>query len=75
MDTSGGLEVRVVRCGEKFSWELHREGISRAVKFSVPIFLSEASAIAFGTAARTAHLVRLAKSTLRKAGGSFPTSI
>jgi len=66
MNTNKDLTVRVSRWGEKFIWELHRGGITQPVKFSVPIFLSEASANAAGDAARTAHLARLAKNDLPK---------
>jgi hypothetical protein len=66
MNTNDGLKVRVAQRGEKFIWELHREGITWPVKFSIPIFLSEASANASGAAARTAHLARLAKTISRK---------
>jgi len=65
MSTFDGLEVRVAQRGERFIWELHRDGIPLPVKFSIPIFLSEASANASGAAARTAHLARLAKTISR----------
>jgi len=65
MSTYDGLEVRVAQRGERFIWELHRDGIPLPVKFSIPIFLSEASANASGAAARTAHLARLAKTISR----------
>ena len=61
MNANDGLRVLVARRGEKFIWELHRAGITRPVKFSVPIFLSEESANASGAMARTAHLARLAR--------------
>ena len=61
MNLNDGLKVRVARRGEKFIWELRRDGMAQPVKFSVPIFLSEASANASGALARVAHLARLAK--------------
>jgi hypothetical protein len=64
MNTNDGLKVLVARRGEKFIWELHRDGMTQPVKFSVPIFLSEDSANASGAMARTAHLARLAKRNL-----------
>jgi hypothetical protein len=61
MSANDSLKVRVAQRGDKFLWELHREGINRPVRFSVPIFLSEDAAKASGAEARTAHLARLAK--------------
>jgi hypothetical protein len=66
MNTNDSLKVRVARRGDKFIWELHRDGITQPVKFSVPVFLSEEAAQASGTEARTAHLVRLAKRWSKK---------
>jgi hypothetical protein len=66
MSTSESLTVHVARCGDKFLWELHRDGIAQPVKFSVPIFLSEDAAKASGTEARSAHLARLAKQWKKK---------
>ncbi len=61
MNNSESLKVRVARRGDKFIWELHRDGVAQPVRFSVPAFLSEESANASGFEARTAHLARLAK--------------
>ena len=61
MNSNGGLKVLVARRGKKFMWELRRDGMTQPVKFSVPIFLSEAAANASGTMALVAHLARLAK--------------
>jgi hypothetical protein len=63
---SDSLKVRVARRGDKFIWELHRDGIAQPVRFSVPVFASEASAKASGAEARTAHLARLAKRWSKK---------
>ena len=60
MDASGGLEVRVERRGNRYVWELHRDGLAQPVKFSVPIYLSEESARTSGNDARKDHLARLA---------------
>ena len=38
------LEVRVRKGGELYAWELHFIGHNQAVRFSVPIFVSEADA-------------------------------
>ena len=45
MDTrQPDLEVRVRMRGELYAWELHFIGHNQAVRFSVPIFVSEADA-------------------------------
>jgi hypothetical protein len=61
MSTNDSLKVRVALRGDKFIWELHRDGIAQPVRFSVPAFLSEDAAKAAGAEARTAHLAQLAK--------------
>ena len=61
MSSNDSLKVRVARRGDKFIWELHRDGIMQPVRFSVPVFLSEDDAKASGAEARTAHLAWLAK--------------
>jgi hypothetical protein len=60
MDADSSLRVRVERRGNKYTWELHRDGHFQPVKFSVPIYLSEEAARASGNEIRTAHLARLA---------------
>jgi hypothetical protein len=40
------LKIRVDR--EKYAWSLYRNGISEPIKFSVPIFSTEAAATAAG---------------------------
>lgn len=61
MNSNDSLKVRVARRGNKFIWELYRDGMTQPVKFSVPLFLSEDTAEASGAEARTTHLARLAK--------------
>ena len=60
MDTSGSLKVRVERRGDRYVWELHRDGLAQPVKFSAPIYLSEEAARASGNDVRKNHLARLA---------------
>jgi hypothetical protein len=57
----GSWLLRVAPRGDKFIWELLRDGLTQPVKFSVPAFSSEDAAKASGTEARTAYLARLAK--------------
>ena len=52
MDCSRSLEVRVEKRGDKYVWELHREGIAQPVKFSAPVYLSEAAARTSGDEVR-----------------------
>jgi len=60
MDCSRSLEVRVEKRGDKYVWELHREGVPQPVKFSAPVYLSEAAARTAGDEVRKDHLARLA---------------
>ena len=60
MNVDNTLHVRVGRRGDKYTWELHRDGRFQPVKFSVPVYLSEEAAKASGNEARTIHLARLA---------------
>jgi len=60
VDANRSLTVRVERRGDKYAWELRRDGHFRPVKFSVPIYVSEEAARAFGNNARMVHLARLA---------------
>ena len=48
MDTDGSLTVRVGRRGDKYTWELHRDGRFHPVKFSAPVYASEEAARAAG---------------------------
>jgi hypothetical protein len=66
MDTHSSLRVRVERRGDKYAWELHRDGHFRPVKFSVPIYLSEQAARAAGNEVRTIHLAYLARLAARR---------
>ena len=73
MDSSRSLEVRVERRGDKYVWELHREGVVQPVKFSAPIYLSEAAARTSGDEVRKDHLARLtARSAKKKIVGALP---
>jgi hypothetical protein len=60
MDCSRSLEVRVEKRGDRYVWELHREGVAQPVKFSAPVYLSEAAARTSGDEVRKDHLARLA---------------
>jgi hypothetical protein len=66
MDTNNtNLRVQVQRSGDKYTWELRRDGLFYPVKFSVPIYLSEEAARASGNEARTVHLAHLARLAAR----------
>ena len=65
MDANSSLTVRVERRGDKYTWELHRDGHFRPVKFSAPVYLSEEAARASGNEVRKDHLARLAAKRLR----------
>jgi hypothetical protein len=60
------LHVRVERRGDRYTWELHRDGHFHPVKFSAPVYLSEETATAYGNEARTAHLAYLARLAARR---------
>jgi hypothetical protein len=60
MDGSRSLKVHVEKRGNKYVWELHREGVAQPVRFSAPIYLSEAAARTSGDEVRKDHLARLA---------------
>jgi hypothetical protein len=66
MDDSRSLEVHVEKRGNKYLWELHREGVAQPVKFSAPIYSSEAAARASGDEVRKDHLARLAARAARR---------
>ena len=70
MDSSGSLKIHVKRCGDKYVWELHREGVAQPVKFSVPNYLSEEAARTSGNEVRQDYLARWAKKT--SVGKSLP---
>jgi hypothetical protein len=56
--TDPSLSVLVQKCGEKFIWELRRDGLSQAIKFSAPIYLSEKEAKTSGENVRTTYITR-----------------
>jgi hypothetical protein len=66
MDTDGSLTVRVGRRGDKYTWELHRDGRFHPVKFSAPVYASEEAARAAGDEVRTDHLAQLARLAARR---------
>ena len=66
MDANSGLRVRVERRGNKYIWELHRDGHFQPVKFSAPVYLSEEEARASGNEIRRAHLANLARLAARR---------
>src|SRR5208337_285226 len=66
MDTNRSLTVRVERRGDKYTWQLHRDGHFQPVKFSAPVYVSEEAARAFGNEARTVHLAYLARLAARR---------
>lgn len=63
-DTS--LTVRVERRGDKYTWELHRDGRVHPVKLSAPVYVSEEAARAAGNEVRTDHLAQLARLEARR---------
>ena len=65
MDKNSSLTVRVERRGDKYTWELHRDGRFHPVKFSAPVYVSEEAARASGNKARTVHLAHLARLAAR----------
>jgi hypothetical protein len=60
MDADSSLKVRVEKRGNKYIWELHRDGGFQPVKFSVPAYLSEEAARVAGNEVRIDHLAHLA---------------
>jgi hypothetical protein len=67
MDADNTLHVRVEQHGDKYTWELHRDGRFQPVKFSAPVYVSEEAARAAGAEARTEHLATLARFAARRA--------
>jgi hypothetical protein len=65
MDANSTLKVRVQKRGNKYVWELHRDGLFQPVKFSAPVYLSEDAAMASGNEVRADHLARLAARRLK----------
>jgi hypothetical protein len=66
MDADSSLNVRVQRRGDKYTWELHRDGHFHPVKFSAAVYLSEEAARAAGNEVRTDHLAQLARLAARR---------
>jgi hypothetical protein len=66
MDADRSLTVRVERRGDKYTWELHRDGRFHPVKFSAPVYASEEAARAAGNEMRTGHLAQLARFAARR---------
>ncbi len=60
MGANTELRVKVERYGDKYTWELHRDGHLQPVKFSAPVYLSEEAARASGADMRSLYLARLA---------------
>ena len=60
MGANTELRVQVERRGDKFTWELHRDGHLQPVKFSAPVYLSEEAARASGADMRSLYLARIA---------------
>jgi hypothetical protein len=58
MDANSSLTVRVGWSGSKYIWQFYREGIVEKVKYSGPIYVSEAAAMAAGHEARTIYLAK-----------------
>jgi hypothetical protein len=48
MDEDSGLTLKVRLDKTKYAWSLYRNGIAEPIKYSVPIFSSEAAAKAAG---------------------------
>jgi hypothetical protein len=61
--TDHSLTVHVQRCGEKFIWELRRDRLPQAIKYSVPIYLSVNEAKNAGENARAIYIARIAAKT------------
>jgi len=66
MDAQNTLHVRVERRADKYIWALHRDGHFHAVRFSAPVYSSEAAARAAGIEVRTDHLAHLARLAARR---------
>ena len=66
MDANRSLTVRVERRGDKYIWELHRDGRFQPVKFSAPVYASDEAARAAGNEVRTDHLAQLARLAARR---------
>ena len=72
--TDPTLSVLVQKCGEKFIWELRRDGLSLAIKFSAPIYLSKKEAKTSGENVRTTYIIRNASKKLVRRRSKPPHS-
>ncbi len=59
MDQNARLTLKIRQDRTKFAWSLFRDGISEPIKYSVPIFATEAAATAAG-------MVVLSRVTMQK---------
>src|SRR6266851_4208875 len=66
IDANRSLTVRVEGRGDKYTWELHRDGHFHPVRFSAPVYLSAEAARAAGYEVRTDHLAYLARLAARR---------
>jgi hypothetical protein len=48
MDEETELTLKIHMDRKKYAWSLHRNGVSEPIKYSVPIFSTEAAATAAG---------------------------
>jgi hypothetical protein len=64
MDSS--LKVHVELRGNKYIWELRRDGLAGPIKYSVPIYASADTARTSGDMARQDHLTRLAARSAKR---------
>jgi hypothetical protein len=55
------MEVHVCRHGGSFAWELHRPDKFKAVRYSVPIYVSEEAARSAGYEARRLLFAKVQK--------------
>lgn len=72
MDNS--LKVHVERRGNKYIWELRRDGVAGPVKYSVPIYPSADTARTSGDVARQEYSARLAARLAKRERSSGPTA-
>jgi hypothetical protein len=75
MESGDSLKVRVERRGDKYIWELHRDGLAHPVKFSGPVFSSEEAARKSGNEVRMTHLARLAAKWAKRTSAGRPRAI
>ena len=68
MGANNELRIRVERRGDRYIWELHRDGHYQPVKFSAPVYLSEEAARASGNEVRIRYLARFESRTAKSQG-------